>query len=140
MLLSRCLVVSCSSYCKYSSLRTSLTTVYAYSQSFGQENLDYLKRYAPLKVAQVWKQCDAGYRQARGFEEILMQYYILPKDSIVRLFGRGPSSNFMTKTIGLGLGTTSFSLDHLVGCLPQLHLLEIKNSTNPGISRARMWD
>ena len=41
VLLTRCLFVKCSSCCNDSLLRTSLTTVHAYSQCLGQEKLEF---------------------------------------------------------------------------------------------------
>ena len=81
MLLSRGLVVKCGSYCKYSLLRTSFTTVHACSQCLGQEKSDFLERYGPLKVAQDWMHFDTESKQAyillsRCFEEIHRQQYL----------------------------------------------------------------
>ena len=69
-----------------------MTTVHACPECLGQENLDFLENYAPLRVAQVRMHFDAGSRQAHillslGFEEIYRQHHLFLKDSIVRSIG-----------------------------------------------------
>ena len=115
------------------------------------------EKYAPLEVAQAWMRLGVGPgpRQAyillsRVFDKPQRQHYISPKDSIVRLTSialdhlfhrhiwRGSSSKFVTKTTGLGVGSTSFWLGETSRAFTFVRDHSIQR--NLEMTRGGMWD